>query len=243
VPRALQRFRARGWALVPPLSIAVVVGVIAVSAASSQVFTWAALVLVPLGCALALGWAARGARPWLAALALPLLAVAWIFRDVAAGQLAATLLIAGSAVTLGRLLAGVVDLPLLKLGVVAMACIDSYLVFSDKLQPSNAVLIAAHPAAGLPSLQSAALGGSSLGYGDFFAAALVGGTLATERAPQLRAAAAVVAVTLCWDQLFAFFDVLPATVPPAIVLVGYELLRAARRSRVSILDAPQRRPS
>jgi hypothetical protein len=229
LPRRLQRFRSGAWALVLPLSIVVVVGVIAAVPTSANVLTWVAFLLVPPGCALALGWAAHGARPPLALLAIPLFAVAWAFQDETSGQLAATALIAGSVVTLGRLLAGAVPLNLLKLGVIAMAAVDAYLVFSNQLQAPNAVLIAAKPAAGLPQLQSAAFGGSSLGYGDFFAAAVVGGIFAAERVSQLRAALAMLAVAFCWDQLFAIYDVLPATIPPAVVLIGFEIWQVRRR--------------
>ena len=38
-------------------------------------------------------------------------------------------------------------------------------------------------------------------------------------------------VTLAWDQLFLVYDILPATIPPAIVLIGVELWRARRRPR------------
>jgi hypothetical protein len=228
LPERLQRFRSGAWALVLPLSIAVVVGVIAAVPTSADVLTWVAFLLVPPGCALALGWAAHGARPALALLAVPLFAAAWALQNDATGQVAATLLILGSAVTLGRLLAGAVPLQLLKLGVVAMAAVDAYLVFSNQLQGPNAVLIAAKPAAGLPQLQSAFFGGASLGYGDFFAAAVVGGIFAVERVPQIRAAFAMLAVAFCWDQLFVVYDVLPATIPPAVVLIGWELWRRRR---------------
>ena len=69
-------------------------------------------------------------------------------------------------------------------------------------------------------LQSASFGTSGLGYGDFFAAAVVGGILAAERGPQLVDALGMVAVSLCWDQLFLVYDILPATIPPAIVLIA-----------------------
>jgi hypothetical protein len=231
LPAWLERFRGRAWALVLPLSIAVVVAVIAVLPASADAFTWIALLLVPPGCALALGWASHGARPPLALLAAPLLVLAWAFQGRAAGDVATTLLVAGSAVTLGRLLAGAAPLTLLKAGVIAMAAVDAYLVFSNKLEAPNAVLIAAKPGLGLPQLQSAQLSGASLGYGDFFAAAVTGGILAMERAHQVRAALATLVLALCWDQLFAFYDVLPATIPPALVLIARELARAQQRWR------------
>ena len=239
VPGWLERFRGRGWALVLPLSIAVVVAGIAVVPVSADALAWIAVVLVPVGCALALGWAAHGAWPPLAALAVPLLAVAWALQHRLTGQVAATLLIVGSAVTVGRLLAGAAPLPFLKAGVVVMAAVDAYLVFSNHLQAPNAVLVAANPPLGLPRLQSAALGGSSLGYGDVFVAAVVGGIVAAERGPQLLTALAVLVATFCWDQLFAVFDELPATVPPAVVLVALELLRRrTARRRHLVAGAP-----
>jgi hypothetical protein len=243
LPAWTRRFRTGAWAFVLPLSIAVVIAAIALVPTTADVLTWVALLLVPPGCALALGWANRGARPWLAVLAAPLLAVAWAYQDERIGQIATTLLIVGSAVTLGRLLAGAAPLTFLKLGVVAMATVDAILVFSNNLQQPNAVLIAASPGPGLPQLQSAQFAGSGLGYGDFFAAAVVGGILAAERGPQLAAAAAMVVVSLCWDQLFLYYDVLPATIPPALVLIGVEAWRrrAAREARSPALN-PLRSP-
>jgi hypothetical protein len=140
-------------------------------------------------------------------------------------------LIGGSAITLGRLLAGVAPLTLLKAGVVAMAAVDAWLVFSGRLEQPNAVLIAAAPGLGLPRLQSASFAGAGLGYGDFFAAAVVGGILAAERGPHLAAAAGAIVVSLCWDQLFLVYDVLPATIPPAVVLLAVEARRAQLRAR------------
>jgi hypothetical protein len=225
VPAWAERFRGRAWALVAPLSIALVVGAIAVVPFTADVLTWIALILVPIGGALALGWAMHGAWPPLAAIAAPLLAVAWVSQDSRAGQVATIVLIAGSAVTVGRLLAGAAPLSLLKAGIYAMAAVDAYLVFTNRLQPANTVLVTAAPAPGLPQLQSASFGGAGLGYGDFFVAGLVGGILAAQRGPQVWAAVAVLAASLAWDQLFLVYDVLPATVPPALVLLACELLR------------------
>jgi hypothetical protein len=232
LPFWARRLRTGAWALVLPLSIGVVVGAIALVPWTADALTWIALLLVPPGCALALGWAMRGARPWLALAAAPLLALAWAYPSTRVGDVATIALIVGSVVTLGRLLAGAAPLTLLKLAVVAMAVVDAILVFSDNLQAPNAVLVAASPGAGLPQLQSAAFDYASLGYGDFFAAAVVGGILAAERAPQLASALALLAVSLAWDQLFLIYDVLPATIPPALVLVGVELLRRRRGGSV-----------
>jgi hypothetical protein len=235
VPAFLRRFRGGWWALVLPLSIAVVIVAINAFPQSADVLTWVALLLIPPGCALALGWAMRGARWWLAPLAIPLLVLAWADQDTKVGQLATTALIVGSCVTLGRLLAGAAPLTLLKLGLVAMAIVDAILVFGNELQAPNAVLVAAAPGAGLPQLQSASFGFASLGYGDFFAAAVLGGILAEDRRNQVAAAVAMLVVSYGWDQLFLVVDTLPATVPPAIVLVGYELgAHVSRRRRVAV---------
>jgi hypothetical protein len=233
VPRFLERFRGGAWALVLPLSIALVIIAINLTPNTADVLTWVALLLIPPGCALALGWAMRGARWSLAPLAIPLLALAWADQEGRAGQLATVALIVGSCVTLGRLLAGAAPLTLLKLGLIAMAITDAILVFGNELQAPNAVLVAASPGPGLPQLQSASFGFAGMGYGDFFAAGVLGGILAAEQRPQLVAAVAVLLVSLAWDQLFLVVDVLPATVPPALVLIGMEVwAQVSRRRRV-----------
>jgi hypothetical protein len=233
VPAALHRFRGGAWALVLPLCIGVVIAAIDLLPSSADVLTWVALLLIPPGCVLALGWAAHGARWWLAPLAAPLLAIAWAWPDTRAGQIATIVLIAGSCVTLGRLLAGAAPLTLLKLGLVAMAVSDAFLVFGNTLQAPNAVLVAAAPGAGLPQLQSASFHYASMGYGDFFAAAVLGGILAVEGRNQVVGMVATLVVSVAWDQLFLVVDVLPATVPPAIVLVGYEVWARGRAARLT----------
>lgn len=199
VPAALARFRNGWWALVLPLCIVVVIVAINLTSVSADVLTWVALLLVPPGCALALGWAMRGARWWLAPLAVVFLALAWADQESRVGQVATILLIMGSCVTLGRLLGGAAPTLLLKLGLIAMAISDAILVFGNTLQEPNAVLVAAEPGHGLPQLQSAAFHYASLGYGDFFAAGVLGGLLAIERRPQLIPAVAVLVVSLAWD--------------------------------------------
>jgi hypothetical protein len=223
LPAWLLRLRGRGWALVAPLSVVLSVAAIAAATASADVFTWIALILVPVGCALALGWAAHGARPWLALLALPLLAAALAAPDDPAGRIGRLLLIVGSCATVGRLLAGAAPLMLLKAGVLAMATIDAVFIFGDFFGEQNAVFNAAAPAAGLPRLQVAELGNVSTDYGDFFVAGLVGGILAADGRPQLAAAVAVFAVAQAFNQLFLVVDSLPGTVPPALVLLAAEV--------------------
>jgi hypothetical protein len=231
LPAWAVRFRGSAWVLVLPLSIVLVIGAIAVVPNTADALTWTALILIPVGCALGLGWAMRGARPWLAVFAAPLLAIAIATPSSRVGQLAILALIVGSAVTAGRLLVGVAPLELVKAGVIVMAVVDSILVFSGNLQHSNDVLVAAAPGHGLPQLQSASFAGAGMGYGDFFAAAVVGVVLAAERRPRLVFAVVMVALAVAWDQLFLLYDILPATVPPALTLVAAELVFGVRRAR------------
>lgn len=231
VPAGLARFSGRSWALVLPLCIAAVVAAIAAVPATAGLLSWIAFLFVPPGSAVALGWAARGARWWLAPVAGGALVLAWSDPGSRAGQLSTIVLVAGSCVTLGRLLAGSTSTAWLKAGIVAMALVDTILVFSGQLQAPNATLVAASPGGGLPQLQSIGFGASSMGYGDLFAAAVLGGVLAVEERPQAGLAAALVLGSLAFDQLFAIFDVLPATVPVAAVLIGAELRRPASAPR------------
>jgi hypothetical protein len=230
LPLVLERRRSRGWALVAPLSILVVIAALAVWSGGAQAIAWTTLILVPPGCALALGWAGHGARPALAALAAPLVVMAVAGPETTAGEVARIVLIAGAAVTAGRLLAGAAPLALLKAAVVAMATVDAIFIFGQLSQHENAQFAAAVAAPGLPQLQIAQLGGASCDFGDFFAAALIGAVLARERRGQLLAAVATFVVTQGFDQLFLVVDQLPATVPPALVMLALEARRAGHAS-------------
>jgi len=240
---ALRRLRGRRWAAIPPLSVIAFVFVArAAEHASAQGLTYLALVAVPLLAALALGWPggdARRARPARALLVAPLFALAWVDRGGLAGETAALALSALSCVSLGVLLAAVTPPRWLAGAIVAMAAADTALVVSDLLQRPNDALNAAHPAAGLPRLQSAVFGSAVMGYGDLFVAALLGALLALTvgRSAQTRAAALTASLALGFDLLFFLVDELPATVPVALTLI---LLIAARRrsSRPGRAPAP-----
>jgi hypothetical protein len=222
IPAFLLRLGGRGWALIAPLSVVFSVVAIAAAATSADVLTWIALLLVPPGCALALGWAMHGARPWLALAAVPLLVAALAAPDDPVGRAARLLLIVGSTATAGRLLAGGAPLGFLKAAVVAMAVIDSVFIFGDLWGEQNAAFNAAVPAAGLPRLQVAHIGDVSTDYGDYFIAGLVGAILAAEGRPQAFAAVATLAAAEAWNQLFLVVDSLPGTVPPTVVMLAVE---------------------
>jgi hypothetical protein len=228
IPPWLERLKGRAWALILPLSIAVVVGAIALIPQVADGLTWIALVLVPPGAALALGWAMHGARPWYALLALALLILASLDVGGLAGDSAAAVLTALSAVTVGRLLAGGVPLLWLKAGIVAMAIVDSILVFGNQLQAPNAVLNAAVPLPGAPQLQYVDIHYASLGYGDVFVAGVLGGVLAAECRRQWPVAVLTFVLSGLWDLLFFHFNTLPATVPPALALLISEVARRRR---------------
>ena len=230
LPAVLLRLTGRGWALVAPASVVATVVAISLTAGSADVLTWIALVLVPPGCALALGWAMHGARPWLALAAVPLFVLAVAAPDDPLGRVARLALIVGSVVTLGRLLAGATPLLVLKVGVVAMTVIDSIFIFGDFFGEQNATFNAAAPA-GLPRLQVAHIGDVSTDYGDYFIAGLVGGILAAERRPQALLALATLLAAEAWNQLFLVVDSLPGTVPPCLVLLASE---AWHRRRVMV---------
>ena len=209
---ALRRLRGRRWAVIPPLSV---IGFVLVARgaeqASAQGLTYLALVAVPLLAALALGWLAWNAhppRPARALLVVPLFALAWADRGGLAGEAAALVLSALSCVALGVLLAAVTPPRWLAAGIVAMAVADTALVVSDLLQRPNNALNAAHPAAGLPQLQSAVFGSAVMGYGDLFVAALLGALLAVAvgRSSQLRGAALAALLALAFDLLFFFVE-------------------------------------
>jgi hypothetical protein len=204
--------------------------------------TYLALVAVPLLAAAGLGWTMRGARPRFAVAALVLFALAWAARASLPGEASAAILSALSCVTLGVVLAAVTPSAWLKAGIVLMAAADSWLVVTDLLQAPNATLIAAHPAAGLPQLQSELFGSVSMGYGDLFVAALLGAVLARNVGRQRSAALLTLTIAALFDLLFLVINELPATVPVALALIvveGWQWARA-RREPSSACSRPSR---
>jgi hypothetical protein len=218
----LDRFHGRGWALVPLASIVGVIFLIRYTSSSAEWITYLALVAVPLLAAGALGWAMRGARPWLALLVVPLFLGAWQIPGTLLGEGCGLLLDALSCLTLGVLLAAVAPSGWLKLGILAMSAADVWLVASDLLQAPNTTLVAAAPGSGLPRLQSETLGSVSLGYGDLFVAGVLGALYAARARRQTGAALLTLLLAGLFDLLFLVVDELPATVPVALALIVLE---------------------
>jgi hypothetical protein len=233
-----KRLRGPAWALIPVASIVVVVFLIRFASDTATGLTYLAVVAVPPLAAAALAWAVRSRRPvgreriaWSIAITAALFAIAWIWHRSLAGGAAAALLSALSCVTLGVLLAAVAPPGWLKLGIIAMAAADTWLVVSDLLQSPNAALVAAHPAGNLPQLQSEIFGSVSMGYGDLFVAALLGAILAGNRRRQLEAALLTFVIAALFDLLFLTLSELPATVPVALALIVLEVRDRVRRPR------------
>ena len=229
----LDRMRSRWWALIPPASIVVVIALVALYASSADALSYLALVAVPPLAAIALGAVMRGARPLLALAVAPLFALAWAMSGSLLGETAALALSALACVTLGVVLAAVVAPRWLRLGVYAMAAVDTVLVVADLLQGPNSTLVAAGPPAGLPRLQAVYFGSATMGFGDLFIAATVGALLARGRRIQLQAAALAAVLGVGFDLLFFAVDLLPTTVPIAVTLA---LIQAGDRRRASRLE-------
>lgn len=236
--RQLARFRNPVWAAVPIASIVVVVFAIRYVSDTATGLTYLALVAVPPLAAIALAWAMRGpppsrARTGAAVAATAILFVlAWAFHHDLVGDTSAALLSALSCVTLGVLLAAVAPPGWLKLGIIAMAAADTWLVVSDLLQAPNATLIAAQPVGNLPQLQGELFGSVTMGYGDLFVAGLLGAILAADRRLQWRGALLTLLIAALFDLLFLAISEVPATVPVALALIVLEVTQRRPRRPV-----------
>jgi hypothetical protein len=225
----LARLGSRWWAALPLIAIVGTVFGIGAASETADALTYLALVATPPLAALAAGYAARGARAPIALLVIPAMAAAWALKGSLTGEIATVALVAAACVTLATLLAAVAPNTWLKAGLLVMALADTIFVADDLLQAPNAVLNAAAPAGGLPQLQRVELGSAVMGYGDLFAAALLGAILATRPPRQSAAALLTTALAVAFGCLFFAVDELPATVPVAGALLVSEALDRRRR--------------
>jgi hypothetical protein len=228
---SLRRFRSGWWAAIPAASLAGFVFGEQVLNGLADGLTYLALVAVPPLAALALGWAMRLARPAFAVAAALLFALAWADREGLVGQTAGLALDALSCVTLAVALVAVCPRVLVKVGIVAIAVLDTWVVLDNLLAAPNRVLNAAAPVAHLPQLQRVVFGSAVMGYGDLFAAALLGALLASTPALARRGAVICGLVALAIDLAFLVVDELPATVPVAVTLLVLEASAMASRRR------------
>ncbi len=242
------RLRSPAWGLVPVASIVGVIFAIRFLSDTATGLTYLALVAVPPLAAVALAWAARPEGRLSVLRVLSALGLTAVLFAIATGsghslgpEASASILSALACVTLGVLLAAVAPPRWLKLGILAMAVADVWLVASDLLQSPNTLLVTAHPApflgTHLPRLQSEVFGSVNMGFGDLFIAGLLGAVLAANRRPQWPAALLTLVLAGVFDLLFLVVNELPATVPVALallVLEGWE--------RWSVSRARDRRP-
>jgi hypothetical protein len=226
---SLRRLGSRWWAALPLIAIVGTVFGIGATSETADALTYLALITTPPLAALAAGYAARRGRPPLALLVIPAMALAWGLKGSLTGEIATVALVAAACVTLATLLAAAAPEAWLKVGLLVMALADTILVADDLLQTPNAVLNAAAPGGGLPQLQRVELGSAVMGYGDVFAAALLGAILAARPRRQNAAALLTTALAAVFGFLFFAVDELPATVPVAATLLVSEALDRRRR--------------
>jgi hypothetical protein len=116
----------------------------------------------------------------------------------------------------------------LLIGVVAMSVVDTILLFSGPGYHETALLAAATTNFHGPRFTGARIGGTTIGYPDLFLAALLGTSLAGDRA-QVWGAALLTVLAVAYDAMLTPGLLLPATVPIAITLLIVGLVRGRRR--------------
>jgi hypothetical protein len=232
----LARLRSPAWALLAPCSLLVgTFGVLAMPSLATGLAILAAAA-TPALAAIAVVGVVHGGRRVLLLVPVALGALALAGSGVPA-ELAASLLTALGSLTLGAAIVRLTPGRWLRLGVLAMAVVDVILLALGIGQPAATLL---HDAsAGVqPVFHRAQVGQMSLDYPDLVLAAVLGGVVAG-RAVQARAAALVAILSTANGALFAFADVLPATVPIvlALILIDWRVPAWLRR-RPSLVPVP-----
>ena len=233
-PAALERLgrlRSPAWALIAPGSL--LFGTFAVLGwpVLASALALLAAIATPVLAAIAVVAVVHGRqrRLLLVPLALGVVAAAgsgW------PGELAASLLTALGCLTLGAALVRLTPARWLYLGVLSMVAVDVVLLALGIGQPAAELIQDAFGSTIQPVFDRARLGHFSTDYPDLVLAAVLGAIVA-ERAVQQPAALLVAISAAAYGLLFAFADMLPATVPLALVLVlvEYGSRRRGRRSR------------
>lgn len=231
LPRArpfpgLARLRGPAWAALLPVSI--IVGtfglLIAPGLAPSTVF--AAAITTPLLAVIAVLLVVRARL-----LVLPLAALAGVLAVAASGlggHVGTGVVTALACLTVGAALQRLIPGRWLLLGVVAMSVVDITLLLAGPGYHETAVLAAAQTNFHGPRFTGARIGGTTIGYPDLFLAALLGASLAGQRA-QGWAAGLLVVFAVAYDSLLSPGLLLPATVPIALTLVMVGIIRHRRR--------------
>jgi len=242
LPRAapfprLARLRSPVWTALLPVSI--IVGtfglLLAPSLASSTVL--AAAITTPLLAFVAVVAVVRARL-----VMLPLGAAAGalaVWATGISGRLGTGVVTALACLTVGTALQRLIPGRWLLLGVVAMSVVDVTLLVSGFGYHQTAVLAAAQNNFHGPRFTGARIGGTTIGYPDLFLAALLGASLAGQRA-QAWAAGLLVTLGVAYDSLLSPGLLLPATVPIALTLAAVAWARhRRRRARVARASGPE----
>jgi hypothetical protein len=217
----LARLRSPVWALLAPGSLLVgTFGVLAMPSLATG-FAILAAAATPALAGIAVVGVVHGGRRVLLLVPVALGAVALAGSGVPA-ELAASLLTALGCLTLGAAIVRLTPGRWLRLGVLAMAAVDVILLAAGIGQPAATLLQEASAAGVQPVFHRAEVGPVSLDYPDLVLAAVLGGVVAG-RAVQARAAALVAILATANGALFAFSDILPATVPIVLALILIDL--------------------
>jgi hypothetical protein len=222
------------WAVaLPPALFVGTVAALALHPSLALALVAVAGVGVPLLGALALAAFARGGRPAKAVIVVPLLALAALSAGVP-GELASLTLVMLSCVALGSLLAATARVRGLAIGALLVAALDLVLVHVGGVRLATSALLDASTRH-VPDFAQPVLGHMTIGYADFFVAALAGAVAA--RRPSRQTAVAVATTTFALVQ-YAFStdgELLPSTVPVAVALLAATVAArvAARRARVA----------
>jgi hypothetical protein len=222
-PAALERLgslRSPAWALVAPGSLIVgTFGVLALPPLASGLAVLAAIA-TPVLAAIAVVAVVHGRQRSLLLVPLALGVVAAVGSGWP-GQLAASLLTALGCLTLGAAMVRLTPARWLHIGVLSVGAVDVLLLALGVGQPAAELLREALGGTMHPAFDHATLGDFAVDYPDLVLAAVLGGVVAG-RAIQQPAAVLVAILAAAYGALFAVADMLPATVPLALVLVLVE---------------------
>ena len=158
---------------------------------------------------------------------------------VPGGHVGTGVVTALACLTVGAALQRLIPGRWLLLGVLAMSVVDIALLLAGPGYHETALLAAAQTNFHGPRFTGARIGGTTIGYPDLFLAALLGASLAGQRA-QAWAAGMLVVFAVAYDSMLAPGLLLPATVPIALTLAMVGLVRHRRhraRARSARLTA------
>jgi hypothetical protein len=222
----LARLRSPAWTALLPVSIIVGTFGLLVAPTLASPTVLAAAITTPLLAFVAVMAVVRARL-----VVLPLAAAAGamaVWATGMSGHLGTGVVTALACLTLGAALQRLIPGRWLLVGVVAMSVVDISLLVSGFGYHQTALLAAAQNNFHGPRFTGARIGGTTIGYPDLFLAALLGSSLAGQRA-QVWAAGLLIALGVLYDSLLSPGLLLPATVPIALTLAIVACARYRRR--------------